>query len=112
LLDALKDIGRRLPELWNQNLLSWSAKKSLFRCLVDKVVLRRQSDHVHIRLVWHGGDVTSLTIPITVGAFSRLSGAQEMETIILNMAKEGRSDKELPATSLPLATALPDGPPY
>lgn len=95
LLEALKDIGRRLPELWNQNLLSWSQKKALFRCLVDKVVLRRRGDRVSTRVVWRGGDSTSADIPVTVGSFARLSGARDMEATILRMAGEGRSDREI-----------------
>jgi len=95
LREALKDIGRHFPELWNQNLLSWSQKKALFRCLVDKVVLRRKGDQVHTRLVWRGGEATSEEIPVTVGSFAQLSGAQEMESTILRMAKERYTDKQI-----------------
>ena len=35
LLEMLKNIGPRLPELWSQPLLSWSQKKGLLRSLVE-----------------------------------------------------------------------------
>ncbi|MFV1991261.1 MAG: recombinase family protein, partial [Acidimicrobiales bacterium] len=56
LLEMLKEIGPALPEMWSQGVLSWSQKKSLFRSLVDKVVLRRNNDQVTMRIVWRGGD--------------------------------------------------------
>src|SRR3972149_2346578 len=37
LLDALREVGPRLPELWEQGLFGPSQKKALLRCLVDKV---------------------------------------------------------------------------
>lgn len=95
LLEILKDLGPRLPELWRQDLLSWSQKKALFRCLVDKVVLRREGDQVDARLVWRGGDSTRQEIRVTVGSFSRLSGAPEIVDTILRMADEGFTDRQI-----------------
>lgn len=70
---------------------------SLFRCLVDKVVLRRAGDRVHTRLVWRGGDSTSGDIRVTGGSFSRLSGADEMEATVLRLAKAGQTDRQIAA---------------
>jgi DNA invertase Pin-like site-specific DNA recombinase len=95
LLDALKDIGQKLPELWNQRLLSWSQKKALVRSLIDKVVLRREGDRVYTRLVWRGGDVTIDDITVTVGRFSQLTRGQEMAAIIGRMSREGHSDNAI-----------------
>ena len=95
LLEMLHNIGPRLPELWNQGVLSWSQRKSLFRCLVDKVVLKRTNDRVHMRIVWRGGDVTEESVPVTVGRFEQLSDAQELKSIIVTMAREGNTDKDI-----------------
>jgi hypothetical protein len=95
LLGMLKAIGPALPELWDQGVLSWSQKKSLFRCLVEKVVLKRDNDQVTMRVVWRGGDVTEKLVPITVGSFEQLSGAKEMETTIIAMAQQGKTDKQI-----------------
>jgi DNA invertase Pin-like site-specific DNA recombinase len=97
LLEMLKEICPALPELWNQGLLSWSQKKSLFRCLVEKVVLKRDNDQVAMRIVWRGGDVTEEMVPITVGRFEQLSHAKQMETTIIAMAREGKTDKQIAA---------------
>jgi len=95
LLQVLKNICPRLPELWSQPLLSWSQKKGLLRSLVEKVVLKRNHDEVALRVVWHGGDVTEMTIPITVGRFEQLRDHHQIETTILTLAKDGRSDNEI-----------------
>ena len=95
LLAALKDVGPRLPELWNDRdkLLRTSQKKALLRSLIEKVVLHRLApDRVHVRVVWHGGATTSGEVRVTVGSFSLLSDAKEMEALIVSMAREGRAD--------------------
>jgi DNA invertase Pin-like site-specific DNA recombinase len=95
LLEMLKEIGSALPELWNQSVLSWAQKKSLLRCLVDKVVLKRDDDQVTMRIVWRGGDYTEEIIPVTVGRFEQLSDAKQIEETIVAMAKQGHTDKHI-----------------
>ncbi len=94
LLEALKEFGPRLPELWAQGLFSSSQKKALLRCLIEKVVLHRVAeDKVRTRVVWRGGATTSDDVRVPVGRFAQLSGAKEMEEAILRMAREGQSDQ-------------------
>lgn len=100
LLELLKDIGPRLPELWNdQNkLLRTAQKKALLRSLIDKVVLQRMArDLVQVRVVWRGGATTSADVAVSVGNLTDLSGAKEMTTIILRLAGTGASDGEIAA---------------
>jgi DNA invertase Pin-like site-specific DNA recombinase len=93
LLDALRDVGPRLPELWNAKLLSDAQKKALLRSLIDKVVIHRLvPDQVQTRVVWRGGATTSAVVRVTVGKFAWLSGAAEMEKTIKRMTAEGHSD--------------------
>lgn len=93
LLEALRDVGPRLPELWNAKLLSDAQKKALLRSLIDKVVIHRLApDQVQTRVVWRGGTTTSGIVRVTVGRFAWLSGAAEMEAAIKRMAAEGHSD--------------------
>ena len=95
LLDALKDIGPRLPELWHdqEKLLRTSQKKALLRSLIEKVVLQRIApDRVHVHVVWRGGATTSANVAVTVGSFALLSGAKEMVATIVSMAGAGESD--------------------
>jgi DNA invertase Pin-like site-specific DNA recombinase len=96
LIEALRELGPRLPELWKQGPLRWSQKKALLRCLIDKVVLHRvASDKVRTRVVWRGAATSSDDVPVSVGSFARLSGAKEIEETILRMARDGRRDEQI-----------------
>jgi DNA invertase Pin-like site-specific DNA recombinase len=98
LKSAFTAIGQKLPQVWDTDLLSREQKKALLRCLIDKVVLHRIArDQVQARIVWVGGDTTTLIIPVTVGSFASLSTATEMETLILKFAVEGISDEQIAA---------------
>lgn len=93
---GLEQVGRDLPGLWGQDRFSRPQKKSLLRCLIDKVVIRRTApDSVEVRIVWRGGDTTTARIPVTVNALARLSSAPEMEEAILNLARQGKTDREI-----------------
>ena len=93
---TFRDIGRRLPEIWDGELLSRSKKKALLRCLIEKVVLRRSApDTIQTRIVWKGGLSTTLEVPTTVGAFFDLSGAEEMERLVVEFFKEGKTDRQI-----------------
>lgn len=94
--EALKAFGRRLPELWPQELFTQSQRKGLLRCLIDKVVIHRVArDHVRTRIVWKGGDTTTCDVPIPVGSFAELSCADEMEAKILELARQGKTDRDI-----------------
>jgi len=54
------------------------------------VVHRPTPETVEARLVWRGGETTTLAIPVPVGACSVLAGAKEMEQIILRRSAEAR----------------------
>ena len=96
LMEMLRDIGPRLPELWNAGLLQTAQKKSLLRSLIDKVVIHRLApDQIQVRVVWRGGATTAAIILISVGSFSSLSGAKEMEEAIVRMAREGQADQAI-----------------
>lgn len=97
LLEMLKEIGPRLPELWNERLLSWSQKKAMLRCLIEKVVLKRDNDQVGLRVVWRGGDITEFTVPVTVGRFDQLRDSEKIEATIVAMAKAGATDNQIAA---------------
>jgi DNA invertase Pin-like site-specific DNA recombinase len=91
---AFTNIGEHLPQVWKQ--LSRQHQKSLLRCLIDKIVVHRcQRDTVQLRIVWRGGDTTSQKIPIPVKSFAELSGAQEMEQIIIDQSQKGQSDEAI-----------------
>jgi hypothetical protein len=96
---AFSSLGQSLPQLWSKNILTREQRKSLLRCLIDKVVVRRkeQRELVHTRLVWRGGAVTEIDVPVTVKAVSDLSRFEEMEKLILELEAQDRSDEEIAA---------------
>jgi DNA invertase Pin-like site-specific DNA recombinase len=96
LKEAFLAIGQKLPQIWHQDVLSRENKKALLRCLIDKVVIHRQvQDCVQTRIVWRGGDVTALEIPVRVGSLSDLPPAEEMEQVILDLSRQGKTDEEI-----------------
>ena len=84
-----RDFGTRIASRGAQ-------KKSLLRCLIDRVVIRRMApDSVEVRIIWRGGDTTTARVPVTVNALARLSSAPEMEETILTLARRGKTDREI-----------------
>jgi hypothetical protein len=50
---------------------------------------------VHTRIVWKGGDTTTVQIPISVGSWAERSSTEAMEQHILQLSGEGTSDREI-----------------
>jgi DNA invertase Pin-like site-specific DNA recombinase len=93
---AFTAIGQRLPELWPQEVLSQAQKKALLRCLIDKVVIhRRQPDQVRTRIVWKGGETTTVDLPVHVGSWAALSNSAELEHHILALTQQGIDDNTI-----------------
>jgi len=90
-------LAPRLPELWHQPDLTRAHRKALLRCLVDKVVMRRATDCVQLRIVWRGGAVTELEVGIAVGALASLARGAEMEARVLDLARAGTEDAAIAA---------------
>ena len=93
---ALVDIGQQLPQIWNQEFLPRQTKKAILRTLIDKVVIHRPTpEFVQTRIVWKGGDSSSLQVPVPVGSLADLSGAPEMEKIIIELSTDGQRDEDI-----------------
>jgi DNA invertase Pin-like site-specific DNA recombinase/predicted DNA-binding transcriptional regulator AlpA len=94
---AFSAIGQQLPQVWDQDVLTHQQKKALLRCLIDKVVAHRTvRDRVQVRIVWKGGDTTTIDLPIPVGSLAELStDLVEMETLILTLNRQGKTDAEI-----------------
>lgn len=87
------DVGKKLPEIWYQSVLSRQQQKSFLRCLIDKVVTHRiRRDCLQVRIIWHGGETTTSH---PVNSFYELTTATEMEQSIIKLSKEGKTDTEI-----------------
>jgi DNA invertase Pin-like site-specific DNA recombinase len=93
---AFQAIGDHLPTLWQQGCIRKPHKKALLRALIDKVVVHRLArDQMQARIVWKGGETTTLLIPVPIGTFKDLAGAEDMERIILERSTAGILDEAI-----------------
>lgn len=94
LKSAFSEIGQKLPEIWNNNVLNRVQKKSLLRCLIEKVVIHRvRRDSVCIRIIWRGGDTTTAEISIPVKSMVDMTDASQLEARIVELARQGVDDQ-------------------
>jgi DNA invertase Pin-like site-specific DNA recombinase len=93
---AFQAIGQHLPTLWQQGRIGQQHKKALLRTLIDKVVVHRLArDRMQARIVWKGGETTTLLIPVPIGTFKDLAGAETMERLILERSATGILDEAI-----------------
>jgi DNA invertase Pin-like site-specific DNA recombinase len=98
LREAFTHSGQHLPRLWRQGRLTQPQKKALLRCLIDKVVLHRVArDRVRARIVWRGGATTTREVPVPVGALAHLTGAADLERLVVELTATGRADEAIAA---------------
>lgn len=91
---AWQSAGAALPEMWANGRLAPPQKKALLRTLIDKVVVQPSSPGtLQVRIVWKGGDFSTLDVPVTVGSLSRLPFARELEREIVELSKQGKHDE-------------------
>jgi len=78
------------------NILPTRQKKALLRCLIDKIVIHHIAPNkIQTRIVWKGGETSSAVVTTTVGAFRNLSSANEIESLILELTQQGKTDEEI-----------------
>ena len=58
--NAFQNIGKKMPVVWQQGLMSQDKKKALLRCLIDKIVIHRSARD---RLVSGGDNSSNLSFP-------------------------------------------------
>jgi DNA invertase Pin-like site-specific DNA recombinase len=93
---AFRAIGQQLPTVWHQGRVSQRHKKALLRALIDKVVVHRFArDQMQARIVWKGGETTTYVIPVPIGTFKDLAGAEDMERLILQRSASGILDEAI-----------------
>jgi hypothetical protein len=94
----LQAVGQHLPGLWRDGIVGQAHKKALLRALIETVVVRRSvRDQVQVRIIWKGGETSTLAVPVTVGAWTDLAGAAAMGQVILAESRRGISDEAIAA---------------
>ena len=90
---AFQAVGQHLPRMWTQGHLTPVQKKALLRCLIETVVIHRlHRDTVHTRIVWKGGEVTTLDLPIPVGSWRELRAHGELAHRVVELYHQGLPD--------------------
>lgn len=85
-----------LRQLWDDGKLSNVRKKELLRVLIDKVVLKRPAaDKCEVRIIWKGGDWTSVAFPLPVLTYAEMTNGQELIAEVFRRARAGQSDQQI-----------------
>lgn len=96
LREQFRQISDRLPELWPQ--LPNSQKKELLRCLISRVILKRQSaDTVEVKIVWVSGHYSIVYAQPPIWREEDVTGYDDMIKKIQSLWQEGLDDNAIAA---------------
>jgi DNA invertase Pin-like site-specific DNA recombinase len=85
-----------LRQLWDDGPLSNVRKKELLRVLIDKVVLKRQAaDQCEVRIIWKGGDWTTVIVSLAVGTYAGMANGEQLIAEVVRQARAGQSDQQI-----------------
>ena len=99
----LDEVRPTLRRMWDDGSLSNVRKKELLRTVIDKVVLQRPvGDHCEIRIVWKGGDWTTIALDLPVVTYAEMGASRELIAEVLRRARAGQPDLQI-ATELTAA---------
>ncbi len=85
-----------LRQHWDEGILSNVRKKELLRALIDKVVLQRPgADRGEIRIVWKGGDWTTVPLALPVVTYAEMANGEALIAEVLRRARAGQTDQQI-----------------
>ncbi len=94
LREQFQHISERLPELWPE--LPNDQKKELLRCLISRVILRRERpDTVEVKIVWISGHYSVGYAHPPIQRQADVTGYAEMVEQISTRWRQGFSDKQI-----------------
>ena len=92
--EQFQHISQYLPELWNE--LSNAQKKELLRCLISRVILRREKpDKLEARIIWVSGHYSVVYAHPPIHRRQDLTNYDEMSERILTLWQQGFSDRQI-----------------
>ena len=92
--EQFQHISQYLPELWNE--LSNAQKKELLRCLISRVILRREKpDKLEARIIWVSGHYSVVYAHPPIHRRQDLTNYDEMSERILTLWQHGFSDRQI-----------------
>src|SRR5262249_21117519 len=88
--------GKWITQAWKEGVLTAAQRKALLRCLVDKVVVRRQGGgSVDVRVVWKGGDTSTEAVAVPTASWADLVNVTALGEAIERLTREGKTDQEI-----------------
>jgi DNA invertase Pin-like site-specific DNA recombinase len=94
LREQFQHISEKLPELWTE--LSNAQKKELLRCLISRVILKREKpDTVRVKIVWISGHYSVVYAHPPIQRQVDVTGYDEMVERISTRWRQGFSDKQI-----------------
>jgi hypothetical protein len=94
----LDEVRPTLRRMWDDGSLSNVRKKELLRTVIDKVVPQRPvGDRCEFRIVWKGGDWTTIALGLPVVTYAEMGDGQQLIAEVLRRARAGRTDRQIAA---------------
>jgi DNA invertase Pin-like site-specific DNA recombinase len=92
----LRDLGRRLPELWASGRLTPAQQKEMLRSLIRRVIVTRPvPDTLEAKVVWVSGATTLLTLHPPIQHTEEVSGYEDVVAQVLALGAAGYQDPEI-----------------
>lgn len=94
LREQFRQISDRLPELWAH--LPNSQKKELLRCLISRVILKRdRADTVEVKIVWVSGHYSVVYAQPPIWRQKDVTGYDEIVKKVQTLCQEGVDDQAI-----------------
>lgn len=95
----IETLSGDIPSLWNAETTTGIDRQSIFRALVERVVIETvgRTEYVNVMIRWSGGFESRCRILKPVGRFEWLESAAEIRELIERLKREGKSHAEVSA---------------
>jgi len=80
-------LGSDLPQLWRHPGATVMTRKRILRTLLEEIVVTTDSNRLHLKLHWKGGDHTALEVPRNRVGQHRYKTSDETEKVIGDLAR-------------------------
>lgn len=93
----IESLSSDLPRLWNAETTTGIDRQSVFRALVERVVVETlgRTEYVHVTVRWAGGFESRRRIMKPVQRFEWLESAPEIRELIERRKREGKTHAEV-----------------
>lgn len=96
---SIETLSRDIPTLWNAETTTGIDRQSIFRALVERVVVETagRTEYVNVTIRWSGSFESRHRILKPVGRFEWLESAVEIRELIERLKREGKTHAEVSA---------------